>query len=392
MGRLAPWQSRNDEDLMKKHILLEAVGPAIAGGITAAVFVVFGAGLLSDLENHLQSSILFVWLFAVMLWCAYAVMQQGEAVAEELGEPYGTLILTFSVIVIEVAMLASIMLQGENNPTLARDAMFATLMIVLNGMVGAALLMGALRYWEQDYNLAGARAFLVVLTALSVFALILPNYTAIPPDPVEAPGKAILFAVITLLFYAVFVVIQTMRHRAFFNEPEQNDGCTAADEPRDMEPEEDKASHSLAFHTVMLVLCLLPVVILAEYLGEIVNYGIEDIGLPDALGGVLIAVLVLTPEGLSALSAALANRLQRAINICLGSALSTIGLTVPAVLAIGMFTGRDAELGLTPQETVLLVLTLVVSGMTFGGGRTNVINGAVHLLLFLVYVVLVFSP
>jgi Ca2+:H+ antiporter len=141
-----------------------------------------------------------------------------------------------------------------------------------------------------------------------------------------------------------------------------------------------------------MVLCLLPVVILAEYLGEIVNYGIEDLGLPDALGGVLIAVLVLTPEGLSAFSAALSNRLQRSINICLGSALSTIGLTVPAVLAIGMITGRDAELGLTGQETVLLVLTLFVSGMTFGGGRTNVINGVVHLLLFLVYVVLIFSP
>jgi Ca2+:H+ antiporter len=382
-------------DFMNKHVLLNAIAPAVVGGITALIFAVFGADLMSNLGNHLKSTLLFVWLFAVMMWCAYAVMQQGEAVAEELGEPYGTLILTFSVIIIEVAMLASIMLQGENNPTLARDAMFATLMIVLNGMVGAALLMGALRYWEQDYNLAGARAFLVVLTALAVFALILPNHTEIPPDPVKAPAKAVLFAAITLLFYAVFVIIQTMRHRAFFDEPEQGEHDAQRSSARADEGhvrDKGKKTHSLTFHTVMLVLCLLPVVILAEHLGEIVNFGIEDMGLPDALGGVLIAVLVLTPEALSALSAALSNRLQRSINICLGSALSTIGLTVPAVLAIGMITGRDAELGLTQQETVLLVLTLFVSSLTFGGGRTNVINGVVHLLLFLVYMILIFSP
>jgi Ca2+:H+ antiporter len=255
--------------------------------------------------------------------------------------------------------------------------------------------MGALRYWEQDYNLAGARAFLVVLTALAVFALILPNHTEIPPDPVKAPAKAVLFAAITLLFYAVFVIIQTMRHRAFFDEPEQGEHDAQRSSARADEGhvrDKGKKTHSLTFHTVMLVLCLLPVVILAEYLGEIVNFGIEDMGLPDALGGVLIAVLVLTPEALSALSAALSNRLQRSINICLGSALSTIGLTVPAVLAIGMITGRDAELGLTQQETVLLVLTLFVSSLTFGGGRTNVINGVVHLLLFLVYMILIFSP
>lgn len=382
---------------MNKHILLHAIAPAVVGGLTAAVFVLFGADLMANPENHLKSILLFLWLFPVMMWCAYAVMQQGEALAEELGEPYGTLILTFSVIIIEVAMLASIMLQGDNNPTLARDAMFATLMIVLNGMVGGALIMGALRYWEQDYNLAGARAFLVVLTALAVFALVLPNYTETAPDPVRAPGKAILFAAITLLFYAAFVVIQTMRHRAFFDEPDLNGTESSGTEVSSRgevsdRPDKGETNHSLTFHTIMLVLCLLPVVILAEYLGEIVNYGIEDLGLPEALGGVLIAVLVLTPEGLSAFSAALSNRLQRSINICLGSALSTIGLTVTAVLAIGMITGRDAELGLTGQETVLLVLTLFVSGMTFGGGRTNVINGVVHLLLFLVYVVLIFSP
>jgi len=163
--------------------------------------------------------LLFVWLFGMMMWCAFGVVRHAEAVAERLGEPYGTLVLTLSVIIIEVALLAAIMLHGQNNPTLARDAMFATLMIVLNGMVGTALLMGALRYWEQEYNLAGTRAFLVVIASLAVFALIIPNYTKTEPDPSQAPMKAVLFASITVLFYIVFVIIQTVRHRAFFAEP-----------------------------------------------------------------------------------------------------------------------------------------------------------------------------
>src|SRR6185437_14494606 len=136
-----------------------------------------------DLQNYPLTIALFLWLFGIMMWCAFGVVRHAEAVAEKLGEPYGTLVLTFSVITIEVALLASIMLHGENNPTLARDAMFATLMMVLNGMVGAALLMGALRYWEQEYNLTGARAFLMVIAALAVFALIIPNYTKASPDP-----------------------------------------------------------------------------------------------------------------------------------------------------------------------------------------------------------------
>jgi len=163
--------------------------------------------------------LLFVWLFGTMMWCAFGVVRHAEAVAERLGEPYGTLVLTLSVIIIEVALLAAIMLHGQNNPTLARDAMFATLMIVLNGMVGTALLMGALRYWEQEYNLAGTRAFLVVIASLAVFALIIPNYTKTEPDPSQAPMKAVLFASITVPFYIVCVIIQTVRHRAFFAEP-----------------------------------------------------------------------------------------------------------------------------------------------------------------------------
>jgi Ca2+:H+ antiporter len=282
------------------------------------------------------------------------------------------------------------MLHGENNPTLARDAMFATLMIVLNGMVGAALLMGALRYWEQEYNLAGARAFLMVIAALAVFALIIPNYTKTAPDPIQAPYKALLFAAITVLFYIVFLFIQTMRHRAFFAEPEGNGR-------HDMLGGEELEAHvpqsgSLGFHIVMLLLTLLPVVLLSEYLAIIVDFGLEGLDLPDSLGGVMIALLVLSPEGLTAFHAALRNHLQRAVNVCLGSALATIGLTIPAVLVIGLITGREVHLGLDEVQTVLLILTLFVSALTFGGVRTNVLQGTVHLLLFIVYVALIFSP
>jgi len=210
---------------LRSSLFLEA--PAVVGFLSVALFNFFEKTLFADLTNPVVTSLSFIYLFGVMLWCAFAAVRHGDAIASVLGEPYGTLILTFSVITIEVSLLASIMLHGDNNPTLARDAMFATLMIVLNGMVGTALLMGALRYWEQEYNLEGARAFLVVIASLSVFALILPNHTQTAPDPGEAPFQAGLFAAITILFYIVFVVIQTMRHRAFFAEPKGSGGGTA---------------------------------------------------------------------------------------------------------------------------------------------------------------------
>lgn len=363
--------------------------PAAMGFLSLLVCHLYADALFSDLANYPRTILLFAWLFGTMMWCAFGVVRHAEAVAERLGEPYGTLILTLSVIAIEVSLLASVMLHGANNPTLARDAMFATLMIVLNGMVGAALLMGALRYWEQEYNLAGARAFLMVIAALAVFALIIPNYTKTAPDPIEAPAKALLFAVITVLFYIVFLIIQTVRHRAFFAEPEGN----GAHELLGEEVEEHmRRPGALGFHILMLLLTLAPVLMLSEYLAIIVDFGLETLGLPDALGGVMVALLVLSPEGLTAFHAALRNHLQRAVNVCLGSALATIGLTIPAVLIIALLTGRQVHLGLDEVQTVLLILTLFVSALTFGGVRTNVLQGTVHLLLFIVYVALIFSP
>jgi Ca2+:H+ antiporter len=370
--------------------VLKMASPALAGFVSVVVAYLYQDTLFADLTNYPVTILLFLWLFGTMMWCAFAVVRHAEAVAERLGEPYGTLVLTLSVIAIEVSLLAAIMLHGANNPTLARDAMFATLMIVLNGMVGAALLMGALRYWEQEYNLAGAQAFLMVIAALAVFALIIPNYTVTAPDPVDAPYKAVLFAVVTVLFYVIFLIIQTMRHRAFFAEPVGNGQheLRSAEEHRPEPP----LGGSLGFHVAMLMLTLAPVVLLSEYLAIIVDFGLEGLQLPDSLGGVLVATLVLSPEGLTAFHAALRNQLQRAVNVCLGSALATIGLTIPAVLVIGLITGRDVHLGLDQVQTVLLILTLFVSALTFGGVRTNVLQGTVHLLLFFVYLALIFSP
>ncbi len=314
---------------------LSSLAPTLAGLLTTVLVYAFQPQLFSDLYNYPVTLLVFLWIFGAMLACAFGVVRHADAIACHLGEPYGTLVLTISVIVIEVSLMAAIILHGENNPTLARDAMFATLMIVLNGMVGTALLMGALRYWEQEYNLEGARAFLVVIASLAVFALIMPDLTKTEPDPSLSPFQAGLFAAITILFYAIFLAIQTMRHRAFFAEPVNGKGETAA----------YLAAHGvrnigpLRFHVLMLVLTLAPIVALSTYLAIIVDFGIEHLGAPAPLGGILIAILVLSPEGLTAFHAALANQLQRAVNVCLGSALATIGLTIPAVLGIGLLTG-----------------------------------------------------
>jgi Ca2+:H+ antiporter len=367
--------------------------PAAAGLVTMAVMLAFHHPLFADLHNYPLTALLFVWLFAAMIFCAFGVLHHAHALALLMGEPGGTLILTLAVTIIEVALLASITLHGGPNPTLARDTMFATLMLVLNGMVGTALLLGALRYREQEYNLEGARAFLVVLAPLAVFALIIPNFTETEPNPVLAPAKAASFALIAAAFYSIFLAIQTTRHRGFFAQP-KHERCDAALHPpviRHMESEH-RPSGSRAYHAGMLALTLVPIVILSKFMALIVDLGIEQAGLPTALGGIMVAVIVLSPEALTAMTAALANHLQQAVNVCLGSALATLGLTIPAVLAVGMIASRPVHLGLTDLETVLLVLTLCVSALTFGGVRTTVLQGLVHLLLLVIYVMLIFSP
>ena len=365
---------------------IRAEAAFLVGVATTIVFTAFGDLLTRELEHPVHAAGLFVWIFAVMLWCAFGVVRHAGHLATLLGEPYGTLILTLAVIGIEVSLIASIMITGNENPALARDTMFAVLMIVLNGLVGTTLLIGALKHREQSFNLEGARSFLSVLMPLAIFSLVLPTFTTSTADPTLTTEQQVFLAAVTIALYGSFLWIQTRRHVGFFVQPD-GDGSHADDHRHGGEVPKSKG-----FHALMLLLTMLPVVLLSKKLAVVVMFGITTMGLPAALGGVMVAVLVLTPEGISALQAARANRLQRSVNILLGSALSTIGLTVPAVLAIALFTGETVILGLDDANRVLLLLTLFLSILTFGGNRTNVLGGAVHLVVFFVYVGLIIAP
>jgi Ca2+:H+ antiporter len=383
---------------------LPRLAPFLAGAGSLLVLWTVGHGWLDDLGSYmLRTAAIFVWLFGVILWCAVAVMRHAEVLAHRLGEPLGALILTLSAISIEVSIIAVIMLVGEQNPELARDTMFAILMIILGGLVGIALLAGGFRHRVQSYNLEGARSFMVIILPLATVALILPNYTLATVDPTLDPLQGALFATFTLLLYGVFLLMQTRRHRDFFQEPEATEkrrpgrrrnaatpAQLAAAEPVVRDPQ--IPVRSIPFHATLLFLTLLPIPLLAHEFAIIVEFGIFVLDLPPAMAGVLVATLVLTPEGMSAIKAAWDNQMQRSVNLLLGSALSTIGLTVPAVLVISLLTGQRLVLGLKEEDALLLVLTLIVSSLTFGGARTDMLKGAVHLLLFAVFVVLIIDP
>lgn len=357
--------------------------PTVCGLIATAVAYSFGQRWMHDFSNLAFTAAIFVGLFAVMVWCAFGVVRHAEALAHYCGEPYGTLILTMSVVTIEVTIMATVMLTGEPNPTLPRDTVYAVVMIVLNGMVGVSVIVGALRHKQQQYSLQGAVAFLAVITSLAAISLIIPTFTKSTPDSSVTTVQAIAFALLTAMLYGGFLMIQTMRHRSFFMEahPEAHAG-----------DEGGAPAYPAWAHALLLVLTLLPVVLLAEPLALIVDFGLEKLHAPPPLGGIVIAILVLSPEGLSSLRAASQNHLQRSVNLSLGSALSTIGLTVPAMLLISLITGTPLQLGLATADAILLGVTLMIAQMTFSGAPTNILLGAVHLVLFATFVVLIFSP
>jgi len=345
---------------------------------TSLVFLLTGGAPLGSLSQPATMLVVFLWLFGTILGSAMSVVRHADHLAVRLGEPYGTLILTISVTFIEVVSIAAVMLHGANNPTLARDTLFAVVMIVLNGMVGLSLLLGGWRHREQIYNLQGANAYLGVIIPLVVLTLVLPNFTQTTPGPTLSALQQGFLVVVAIVLYATFLVMQTGRHRSYFAlEVASGPGTAQVPQP------------TLLPHAGLLIAYMVPVVILAEQLARPVDYLTGTLHAPAALGGVIMAVLVATPEAIGAVRAATQNDLQRAMNIFLGSVLSTIGLTVPAMILVSHLIGRDIVLGLQHTDTVMLLLTLAVSVVTFASGRTNVIQGAVHLILFATYLLLI---
>jgi Ca2+:H+ antiporter len=321
----------------------------------------------------------------VLIGAVIAAVHHAEVVAHRVGEPFGTLVLALAVTVIEVALIVSLMLSGGPDvSTLARDTVFAAIMIILNGIVGLCLLVGGLRHLEQRFTLRGASTALSVLAAMAILSLVLPNYVLSRPGPEFAPSQLIFLAIVSLVLYGTFVMVQTVRHRDYFlpeDEPPSHD--THAEPP-------DNTATWVAFG--ILLVALVAVVFLAKALAPTVENAVKGAGLPLAVVGIVIAAVVLAPESLAALNAARRNRIQTSLNLALGSALATIGLTIPAVAVISLMLDIPLSLGIDPKGMALLALSLFISTLTLGTGRTTVLQGTVHLVILATYLFMTIVP
>ncbi|WP_298924763.1 ionic transporter y4hA [uncultured Ramlibacter sp.] len=328
------------------------------------------------------SIVLTISLFGSVL----AAVHHAEVVAHKVGEPYGTLVLAVAITVIEVALIVSLMLAGgPSTAALARDTVFAAVMIILTGMLGLCLLVGAHHHHEQSFGQHGVSASLAALAAIVVLTLVLPNYTTTVAGPVYSPGQLAFVAVVSLVLYVTFVLVQTIKHRDYFlpEDVGDADGDDHADPP---------STRVTQLSLALMLACLGAVVLLGKSLAADIEALVAGAGAPKAVVGVIIAAVVLMPESLAALRAARANRLQTSLNLALGSALASIGLTIPAVAIVSLATGWTLTLGIDLKSTVLLVLTLIVATLSLGTGRTTVLQGVVHLVIFAVYLFTTIVP
>lgn len=319
----------------------------------------------------------------VLVATVFAAVYHAEVVAHRVGEPLGTLVLAVAVTIIEVALIVSAMITGTtDNEGLARDTVFAAVMIVCNGIVGICLLAGGVRHREQGFQLQGAQAALSVIIPLTTLTLVLPNVTSTTPGPTFSRSQLAFAAIVSLILYGSFLFVQTVRHRDYFL-PEASEEESHAPPP----------PNSVALlSTGLLFISLLLVVALATVLTPALERGIAIVGAPKSVVGIIIAGVVLLPEGLASYRAASANRLQTSMNLALGSVLASIGLTIPAVASVSIFHGNPLTLGLSAKEELLLALTLIVSLLTIGTGRTTVLQGIVHLVIFAAFLFLALVP
>ncbi len=322
-------------------------------------------------------------MIAVMLGAIFAAVHHADVIAHRLGEPGGTVVLTLAVTVIEVALIESVVLKQNSAPGLARDTVFAVIMIVCNGLIGLCVLLGGLQHREQEFQTSGASVYLSLLGALSVMTLVLPNYTLATSGPYFSTAQLVFVSVITVILYVAFLFIQTSRHADYFR---------AETRPSSDGDDAYPTNRAVVVSVALLLVALGGVIVIAENFGSVLEEGLASVGAPEGVVGIIIAIVVLAPESITAVRAARRDVLQKSLNVALGSSLATIGLTVPAVAISNVILGRQLALGLSARDSLLLALTLFLSILTFGTGRTNILSGLIHLLVFAAFVFLTFIP
>ncbi len=320
-----------------------------------------------------------------LIGAVIAAVHHAEVVAHRTGEPFGALVLAVAITVIEVALIVSIMLAGgADAAALPRDTVFAAVMIICNGVVGICLLVGGLRHHEQSFRVEGANSGLAALIALSTLSLVLPTFTTSAPGSTYTVSQLAFAAIASLLLWGVFVFVQTVRHRDYFLPP----GDSANEDVHAQPPGNREALTSFG----LLLVSLVAVVGLAKALSPIIERAVAAAGAPQATIGIAIALLVLLPETWAAIRAARADRIQTSLNLAFGSAVASIGLTIPVVAVASVWLAIPLQLGLEAKDIVLLALTFLVSSITLVSGRTHMMQGAVHLVIFAAFLFLALVP
>jgi Ca2+:H+ antiporter len=327
-------------------------------------------------------------LMAVLLIAAVILaVHQAEVIAHKTGEPFGTLVLALCVTIIEVALIVSIMLSAdEEGAVIARDAVFATVMIVMNGIIGLSIFLGGLRHRVLSFRIEGSNSSLTVLIALAVLTLVMPNFTTTTLGPTFSDSQLIFAGVMSLVLYATYVFVQTIRHRDYFlqqREVESANPISHASPP---------SNAKTLVSGILLLISLILVVLLAKALSPSIELAIDEMGAPRAVVGIAIALLVLLPEGVAATRAGFNNRLQTSLNLSLGSALASIGLTIPAVAFVSIVFDLPISLGVDALGMTFLGLTFLLSILTIAVGRATILQGAVHLVVFAAYLFLSLVP
>jgi Ca2+:H+ antiporter len=359
-------------------------------------FMGFGDSLFGGTISPIVAIISFLVLLLTIVGAAFGVVKEADELSHKLGEPYGTLILTLSVVAIEVILIAAVMSGPGEHPTIGKDAIFSVMMIIMNLVMGLCILLGGLKYGEQEYNAQGAVSYLGMIIMLGGIGLMLPNYVIGAEQGIFTTTQAMVLSFLIVILYGLFLFFQMKGYRHLYIQPQvgfmevsykdrvevSSSGNTGVDNNKS----------EIWIRSIVLLATILPIVLLSHYMAVVVDFGIQALDLPPLLGGVLIAIIVFTPESMTAVKAARNNEFQRAINLCHGAFVSTVGLTIPAVLVVGLITGKTVVFGMTATETILFVITLLLSVITFSGRKTTPIFGIMHIVLFAIFMMLIFHP